>query len=106
MNKGLFSAFSGKKRDKAGYGQRWQNMLSQRAASTNYTNNTGQPIMVSVSAGGIGSGVLATVDGVTVAINQMGGATSGNWGINFTVPVGGVYNIALTGSFVHWAELR
>ena len=58
-----------------GVGQTWQNVLSSRAFGTTYTNSTGRPIMVSVSASTLNTASwLVTVAGVTIGYNAGSGS--------------------------------
>jgi len=98
-----------------GVGQTWQDVTASRAIGTTYTNSTGRPIMVSVSASGNGGFIQAIligqISGVTVISN---GANSGTAGgatyASFTliVPSGSSYN-ATNGNgctLQTWFELR
>lgn len=89
-----------------GVGQTWQNLTGSRAGSTTYTNSTGKPIMVCVTAAGTPAGVILIVDGVTVIQSVMGGATSGNWSASVIVPNGQTYSATIYGSLASWVELR
>ena len=102
-----------------GVGQSWQDVTGSRVGGTTYTNNTGKPIMVSVSHFASGSsintpGVTGYVGDVLVqrsALTTSGGA-AGTVGssISILVPSGATYRILLTGTAsnrsVTWAELR
>jgi hypothetical protein len=91
-----------------GIGQTWQNVSGSRSAGVTYTNSTGKPIQISISAYRVASvGVAtATVSGVTVATistqgtNDVGATTQ----IAFIVPDGATYSFST--SFTLWAELR
>lgn len=91
-----------------GIGQTWQNVTGSRAADTNYTNSTGKPIMVNITAYKIGSSPATTcfVDGVQVAYIDGTGSTSYGYHStsSFIVPNGSVYQVAY--DFIYWAELR
>ena len=85
-----------------GVGQTWQNVLSVRSINTDYINNTGRPIQVSIwQAADTGPSLI--VDGVTVASID---GTSGSVGVQATaiVPSGSTYRV--TASVNGWAELR
>ena len=84
--------------DGIGVNQTWQDMLGGRVVGTDYTNATGNPIMVSATATGLSEGI---VDGV-VAVSQ--NVTQAN-SLGFIVPDGGVYSIS-GGVVTVWAELR
>lgn len=91
-----------------GMGQTWQNVAASRAVSTNYTNTTGRPILVScsLSSYSANSHVSLTVNGVNVSDAQIyaNGATGA---LSAIVPPGGVYSAQGTAAAVYvWAELR
>jgi hypothetical protein len=81
-----------------GYGQTWQ--APSRAVDTNYTNNTGRPIMVSITVGVLITETASLViEGVTV------GYTSNSTGGGFhtvplvgIVPPGSVYRLTTSGA--------
>ena len=85
-----------------GVGQTWQNVLSVRSINTDYINNTGRPIQVSIWQGA-DTGPSLIVDGVTVASID---GTSGSVGVQATaiVPSGSTYRV--TALVNGWAELR
>jgi hypothetical protein len=87
-----------------GSSQTWHNVTGSRALSTNYTNNHGNPIMVSVLLDvGTSWAVSFIVGGVTI------GGTGGNGtagGGSFIVPAGATYQVSGSGeTIVQWAEL-
>ena len=85
-----------------GVGQIWQNVLSVRSINTDYINNTGRPIQVSIWQGADTNPSLI-VDGVTVAAID---GTPGAVGVQATaiVPSGSTYRV--TALVDGWAELR
>jgi len=85
-----------------GVGQIWQNVLSVRSINTDYINNTGRPIQVSIWQGADTNPSLI-VDGVTVASID---GTSGSVGVQATaiIPSGSTYRV--TALVDGWAELR
>lgn len=90
-----------------GYNQTWQNVLSSRSSGGTYTNSTGKPIMVSVTASPTSNNqsISATVGGVSLgSLTLTAGYTSG--GFQFIVPSGATYVVSTSGSFTVWAELR
>ena len=97
-----------------GVGQTWVDLTDSRAFDTDYTNNTGRPIMVNAAPYGYevtgGEKIAAYVNGVLVYAVQ--GATSGanhyqTYNVSFIVPSGATYSIAgLNRSLFHWSELR
>lgn len=91
-----------------GMGQTWQNVAASRAVSTNYTNTTGRPILVScsLSSSSANSHVSLTVNGVNVSDAQIY-ATGATGALSAIVPPGGVYSAQGTAAAVYvWAELR
>jgi hypothetical protein len=95
-----------------GYGQTWQDVKASRAFGVNYTNTTGRPICVSVTASSSSSGSSLTgwINGVTVTIASHETTTGTTMGITFIVPPGNTYQVTATGSVVpslsSWLELR
>lgn len=80
-----------------GVGQTWQNVTGSRTTGTTYTNSTGKPIMVAISAG---TATLAyTINGIAFS------TVATSYGqCSFVVPNGITYSV--TNNFVTWAELR
>jgi hypothetical protein len=90
-----------------GYNQTWQNVLGSRSNGATYTNSTGKPIMVSVTASPTSNNqsISATVGGVSLgSLTLTAGYTSG--GFQFIVPTGTTYVVSTSGSLNTWAELR
>lgn len=93
-----------------GTGQTWQNVKASRTWNTDYTNTTGKPILVNVSAGSTStnSALNAFVDGVQVSYQLITvGYSSGV--CSMIVPNNSVYKVTrATGSeaIEIWAELR
>jgi hypothetical protein len=84
-----------------GQGQTWQAFTSPtRVLSTNYTNSTGKPIVLSVTIIG---GANITVDSIVTAASSVGNA--GN-SLTTIVPNSSVYSVTSGGAFSTWAELR
>lgn len=93
-----------------GVGQSWQNVVSSRAIDTNYTNDTGKPIMVSVGILAFNSDLPALslfVDGILVA-NSDAGNNSSSIFVTTIVPNGSIYRVTRFSSVgtLFWAELR
>ena len=90
-----------------GVGQTWQDVSGSRSASTNYTNNTGKPIMVNIiwyeTNNGTGSMVC---DGVTVASRKNSGSGPDIVNASMIVPNGRVYSATSSNGFKNWVELR
>jgi hypothetical protein len=93
-----------------GVGQTTQDVTSSRAGGTTYTNSTGRPIMVYISAvnnaASTTSSQAAFVDGIQI----LTGGTQSNRRASYTfiVPSGSTYRFDLGGgdSLQNWAELR
>lgn len=84
-----------------GVGQVRQNVLPNRQVGVVYTNNTGKPIMVSVSFSGQSSNWFeAIVNGIQIATT--GNSVRGNF--DFTVLAGETYQI--NGVIHTWVEVR
>ncbi|MFM0630783.1 hypothetical protein [Paraburkholderia xenovorans] len=92
-----------------GVGQTKQVLTGSRALGTNFTNSTGKPILVRVSASGTaaGSAIGFFIDGVE---GQVSVATtpSGAIGVAETVPAGSTYAVIASGgaTLVSWVEYR
>ena len=80
-----------------GYGQTWQ--IVTRTAGTNYTNSTGKPIVLQVSAScTTGSNIAIFCDGLTLATYE-GATASPIYGtISAIVPNGSIYGYTSTGA--------
>jgi hypothetical protein len=92
-----------------GSNQTWQDVKSNRALGTTYTNSTGKPIIVSVRYEITGIAVSMIVDGVTVA--SFYNSTNSQLGVTqqVVVPNGSTYTVtASSGSptLTIWTELR
>ena len=94
-----------------GVGQSWQNVTASRVIGSIYSNNTGKPIMVSISCAdtnGLSPNVSITVGGVTILSNRYdSGSNFGSFSHSFIVPNSSSYviNCDVLISFT-WAELR
>lgn len=97
-----------------GVEQTWQNMTASRAAGTTYTNSTGRPIMVLVTAGAATfSYAFGWVDGVVIVEHQSRDAdtTTSKANVLFLVPAGSTYQVTVnvngnTSTVGAWFELR
>ena len=91
-----------------GVGQTWQNVAGSRAIGTTYTNATGKPIAISISARtSAGADFWLFVNGTEIAITTLTAATID--GVHSTiVPSGSTYKVTLAGSTTirFWWELR
>lgn len=96
-----------------GVGQAYQVFNTGRALGGTYTNSTGAPIYVSVSAyaSAPSQGLVATVAGVAITLgytqsNGTGGVFRGASG-SFIVPAGATYSVNVSGGVLDsWSELR
>lgn len=90
-----------------GSGQTWHDVTSSRSAATNYTNNTGRPMFVSVVlASATGSNVMELV--VDNDLVQSVTTTGQRGNIASPIPSGATYRVNLTGSAAQirdWWEL-
>jgi microcystin-dependent protein len=97
-----------------GYDQSWQDVKNSRAFNTNYTNDTGKPIMVSVSVTQTATAfaytqVRAFVNDLVIADNTATSAGSVvSSGVQFIVPPGATYRIQRVNNtnIKIWTELR
>jgi len=94
-----------------GYNQTWQFLNLSRSLNTNYTNSTGKPIEVSVSAHTSNNyaAYVAYVDSVRAGQSGGGPATDYQGSLIFIVPNGSVYKIDTGGATYivdDWSELR
>jgi len=94
-----------------GSGQSWTDMTSSRAFSTEYTNDTGRTIAVSIKCSGSGSNgpnIPFTVDNVEVAFGGNSWSDSKqNAGVYCAVPPGSTYKCtAAQATLLYWMELR
>ena len=95
-----------------GWGQTWQDVKASRVSGTDYTNTTGRPIYVSVSAywGNVTAAITMVIDGITVA-KQSNNPDSSDLSLSVAgiVPDGSTYSVTLTPTgytVTAWAELR
>ncbi|EMF7617547.1 TPA: phage tail protein [Providencia stuartii] len=97
-----------------GYGQTWQNVKASRAVGTVYTNSTGKPIVLLVTAS---TSANDRMNGVNIHINGVVIATSMTYGNGAKAPVSAViphdstykidYPSGTVSPFIHqWFELR
>ena len=90
-----------------GPSQAWSNVTTSRSSSTTYTNATGRPIMVSVSASGTTptSSIKLTIANMQIDYATLANTTHTVQGI---VTSNGTYSITVTGTvnITTWAELR
>ena len=93
-----------------GVNQTWTNVLVTpgRALGTPYTNNTGKPIQISVTASDstVNNSMTVVVNSVTV-FQQLATAGYSMAACNLIIPAGATYTVSLTsGTIIIWAELR
>lgn len=93
-----------------GVGQSWVNVASSRAIGTQYTNDTGKPIQVSISITGGSGGCQCDFYVDSIVISTIYGKIDNSIGTIFTIiPVGSTYKLRLVGGTVSnkkWSELR
>lgn len=92
-----------------GVGQTWQNVTASRAASTDYTNNTGKPIVVHVygQASATSTNISLLVDGLLISQFNTTSAATDRYTVSAVVPPGSVYRVTVTSFTISmWAELR
>jgi hypothetical protein len=102
-----------------GVGQTWTDLTASRALDTTYTNSTGRPISIVVTANGYNGGsrswVFLTVNGTNygqIYTNDYYSAsnlTPGVVMINGIIPAGATYKITSGGSastLLQWSEMR
>ena len=85
-----------------GYGQRWYNVTSMRSSNTNYTNTTGQPIMINVVDGSGSNYPKIFVDNIKVAF--IAGGPDTDTTLSAIVPSNSTYRVEHR--FSLWCELR
>ena len=95
-----------------GVSQTWTNVTSSRSEGTTYTNSTGKPIMLSITAitttGVDGyANISITINGSVVAYNSgTSRGTNQRAGCTIIVPAGATYRADWSQSLVSWWELR
>lgn len=91
-------------------GQTWQNVTLDRAASTTYTNTTGRPIQVMITANWSDNvdNYNFFVDGVAVLFDMEGGLFGWSSPVTAIVPAGSTYSISanFASPIKRWMELR
>ena len=91
-----------------GVGQSWQNVTGSRTWGATYTNNTGKPIVVSVTADGGTNCYVKVLTGTLVLAHSRDTYSSGGPSVCATViiPHGTSYRVEYSGNSITWAELR
>jgi hypothetical protein len=96
-----------------GIEQTWQDMTSQRVLDTDYTNDTGRPIQVSivVQVSNIQERYYMHVDGIRIAIfgSSSTNDVKGFYTFSEIIPAGSVYHVEGVGGgsvILTWSELR
>ncbi|HHX4816280.1 TPA: hypothetical protein ACVBYD_004705, partial [Yersinia enterocolitica] len=89
-------------------GQAWTDVLSGRVSGTWYTNNTGKPIMISVTTDyNTNRGLdCQTGSGGSIAYPRHGGSEYMAHNVCFAVAPGDTYRAVVTGAISIWKELR
>lgn len=92
-----------------GVGQTWQDVSNSRAIDTTYINNTGKPIMVNVTVGGLNSRATIIIQGVSQGLNRYN-LYDANYSLSasFIVPNNATYKINndSAANIKSWIELR
>ena len=94
-----------------GVGQTWQDMTSERASGTDYINDTGRPIMISLYTTQNNSTdrkLEIFVDSLLVYRGHMGTSTTTGaegFGATSIIPAGSTYCVTF-GELQSWFELR
>jgi hypothetical protein len=100
------------KREKAiGVNQTWQDLTASRAAGVTYTNSTGAPIYIYVSAQNSstgGSGVLISINGTVYVRNYTNAIPTNTIGAGAIIPPGSTYSVQTwaTSAINYFTELR
>lgn len=91
-----------------GVGQTWQNVTGSRTWGATYTNNTGKPIVVSVTADGGTNCYVKITTGSLVLAHNRNTYSSGGPSVCATavIPHGTSYRVEYSGNSITWAELR
>ena len=98
------------KAQEIGKNQTWQDVTASRTFNVTYTNTTGKPIMVAISAG-MGSSVAwnMLIDGTAIAHIQGAGEITVPHSETVIVPAGSTYAINRESAYstiTYWKELR
>lgn len=93
-----------------GVAQTWQVVTGSRALGTGYTNSTGRPIEVQVTAQGSGTtSYLEAVIGGTILVARANTPSGNSNSLRFIVPVSATYTVSGfggTNTLTNWSELR
>lgn len=85
-----------------GYGQTWQDVTGSRVAATTYTNSTGKPIQVLISASQNLTNAVMTIAGTGLTLLTTANSTSSL--VSAVIPTGATYSFG--SAFAKWSELR
>ena len=92
-----------------GVNQTWQDVKGSRATATTYTNTTGKPIGIQVTASSTAAAdnLTYSVDGAVIGRTYMGSAFN-SFNVSFIVPVGSTYQVDVISidAIFAWNELR
>lgn len=90
-----------------GVGQSWSNMTALRTINTDYTNDTGRPILVSVISTNVNATNFAIFVGGMQVANASVNANPVSLTVQAVVPSGATYKVIfVTGGVSAWLELR
>ena len=95
-----------------GVGQTWTDVTASRSKDTDFTNNSGKPIFISVSANNVGAGVTMEIiiDGISLGRARSIDDVSTSLAVaTAIIPNASVYHVKVEESpadIVAWSELR
>lgn len=91
-----------------GVGQTYSDVTDSRVSGTTYTNSTGKPIVVSVTADGGTNCYVKILTGTLVLAHNRNTYSSGAPSVCATsvIPHGTSYKVEYSGNYIIWAELR
>jgi len=96
-----------------GVGQTWTDVKASRTYATTYTNSTGRPIQVLITAQGqsqLIGGLIMQINGTNVAQEGANASTAGYQANNLTAIIPAAATYAVTnynsGTILYWFELR
>ena len=91
-----------------GVGQTWQDVTGSRSWGVVYVNNTGRPIVISVTADSGTNCYVKILTGTLVLAHNRGTYSSGGPSVCATavIPNGTSYKVEYSGNSITWTELR
>ena len=86
-----------------GVNQTWQNVTSQRALDTDYVNDTGRSIQISIRDSSDAGYLAIRIDGLAITSTPYTSAGS----VACIIPAGSTYSVSDNGgALLYWFELR